>query len=57
VKANDGALGRGVGIEAGLLTSDDARAFVRSGLAARCRRVLIGPLDAEPNVALRHGYL
>jgi len=47
-------LSRGVGIEAGLLTTDDARAFVRSGLAGRCRRVLIEPLDAEPNVALRH---
>ena len=47
-------LSRGVGIEAGLLTSDDARAFVRSGLAGRCRRVLIEPLDAEPNAALLH---
>jgi uncharacterized protein (DUF849 family) len=47
-------LSRGVGIEAGLLTSDDARAFVRCGLAGRCRRVLIEPLDADPNAALRH---
>jgi len=47
-------LSRGVGIEAGLLTSEDARAFVRSGLAARCRRVLIEPLDADLNDALRH---
>ena len=47
-------LSRGVGIEAGLLTSEDARAFVRSGLAGRCRRVLIEPLDADPNVALQH---
>ena len=45
---------RGVGIEAGLLTSGDARVFVRSGLAGRCRRVLIEPLDADPNDALRH---
>jgi len=45
---------RGVGIEAGLLSRDDARAFVRSGLAGRCRRVLIEPLDAEPNAALLH---
>src|SRR6476620_5110906 len=30
-------LSRGVGIEAGLLTIEDARAFVRSGLAGRCR--------------------
>lgn len=47
-------LSRGVGIEAGLLSSDDARAFVRSGLAHRCRRVLVEPLDAEADVALRH---
>jgi uncharacterized protein (DUF849 family) len=47
-------LSRGVGIEAGLLTGDDARAFVRSGLAGRCRRVLIEPLDADPDVAVRH---
>jgi uncharacterized protein (DUF849 family) len=47
-------MSRGVGIEAGLLTSEDARAFVRSGLAGRCRRVLIEPLDADPNAALHH---
>jgi uncharacterized protein (DUF849 family) len=47
-------LSRGVGIEAGVLTADDARAFVRSGLAGRCRRVLIEPLDDDPEVALRH---
>lgn len=47
-------LSRGVGIEAGLLTRDDARAFVRSGLADRCRRVLIEPLDADPAVAVQH---
>ena len=47
-------LSRGVGSEAGLLSSDDARAFVRSGLAARCRRVLIEPLDADPDAAVQH---
>jgi len=47
-------LSRGVGIEAGLLTSDDARAFVASGLASRCRRVLIEPLDLDPEDAVRH---
>jgi len=45
---------RGVGIEAGLLRTDDARAFVHSQLADRCRRVLIEPLDADPNTAVRH---
>ncbi|MGE5927478.1 MAG: 3-keto-5-aminohexanoate cleavage protein, partial [Gemmatimonadota bacterium] len=47
-------LARGVGIEAGLLSSDDARAFVRSGLVGRCRRALVEPLDADADTALRH---
>jgi uncharacterized protein (DUF849 family) len=45
-------LARGVEIEAGLLTPDDAHAFVRSGLAGRCRRVLLEPLDEDPVLAL-----
>ena len=45
-------LSRGVSLEAGLLTTDDARAFVRSGLADRCRRVLIEPLELDPAVAI-----
>jgi uncharacterized protein (DUF849 family) len=45
---------RGVGIEAGLLSSEDARMFVRSGLADRCRRILIEPLDADPETAVQH---
>lgn len=47
-------LSRGVDVEAGLLSIEDARAFVRSGLAGRCRRVLIEPLDADPDAAVRH---
>jgi uncharacterized protein (DUF849 family) len=47
-------IARGVEIEAGLLSVEDARAFVRSGLAGRCRRVLIEPLDADPDAAVRH---
>ncbi len=47
-------LARGVGIEAGLLSVEDARAFVRSGLAGRCRRVLVEPLDEDAEVAVRH---
>jgi uncharacterized protein (DUF849 family) len=47
-------LARGAAIEAGLLTVEDARAFVNSGLAGRCRRVLIEPLDADPTLALHH---
>jgi uncharacterized protein (DUF849 family) len=47
-------LSRGVGIEAGLLSTEDARAFVHSGLAGRCRRILIEPLDADPHTAVQH---
>lgn len=47
-------LSRGVGIEAGLLCLEDAHAFVLSGLASRCRRVLIEPLDADPDAAVQH---
>jgi uncharacterized protein (DUF849 family) len=45
-------IGRGVGIEAGLLALPDAHAFVRSGLAGRCVRVLFEPLDADPDDAV-----
>jgi uncharacterized protein (DUF849 family) len=47
-------LSRGVGIEAGLLELPDAEAFLASGLAARCTRVLIEPLDADPGEAVEH---
>jgi uncharacterized protein (DUF849 family) len=47
-------ISRGVGIEAGLLSLDDAEAFVRSGIAVRCVRVLIEPLDADPDTAVEH---
>jgi uncharacterized protein (DUF849 family)/adenine/guanine phosphoribosyltransferase-like PRPP-binding protein len=47
-------IGRGVGIEAGLLALPDAHAFVRSGLADRCVRVLLEPLDAGPEAAAAH---
>jgi uncharacterized protein (DUF849 family) len=45
-------IGRGVGIEAGLLSPGDAEAFVRSGLAGRCVRVLVEPLDPDPERAV-----
>ena len=47
-------LGRGVGIEAGLLSVADAQAFVESPIADRCTRVLVEPLDAEPDAAVAH---
>jgi uncharacterized protein (DUF849 family) len=42
---------RGIGIEAGLLSLDDAHAFAESGIAARCERVLVEPLDSDPEDA------
>jgi uncharacterized protein (DUF849 family) len=47
-------LARGVGIEAGLLSLDDAVAFVALGIASRCTRALVEPLDADLDDALRH---
>lgn len=47
-------IGRGVGIEAGLLCLDDAHAFVAAGLAPRCARAMVEPLDAEPADAVAH---
>jgi uncharacterized protein (DUF849 family) len=45
---------RGVGIEAGLLELQDARVFVRSGLTNECVRVLVEPLEENPEDAVRH---
>lgn len=47
-------LERGVGIEAGLLELADAQTFARSGLADRCTRVLLEPLDSDPGTAAAH---
>jgi uncharacterized protein (DUF849 family) len=47
-------VGRGVGIEAGLLSVADAESFVRSGVAERCVRALVEPLDADPEGAVAH---
>jgi uncharacterized protein (DUF849 family) len=45
---------RGIGVEAGLLSLNDAHAFVDSGLAPRCTRAMIEPLDAVPEQATAH---
>ena len=45
-------IGRGVGIEAGLLAVADAEAFVESPVARRCLRVMIEPLDLDPEAAV-----
>ena len=46
---------RGVGVEAGLLSLGDARAFVASGIAPRCARALVEPLDPDAEDAVAHG--
>lgn len=46
-------MSQGVGIEAGLLSPDDARKFVMSPIRRQCRRVLIESLDPDPDVSLR----
>jgi len=43
---------RGIGIEAGLLSLNDARVFVASGLAPRCVRAMIEPLNPDPHDAI-----
>ncbi len=47
-------LARGIGIEAGLLSLGDARAFVTSGIAPRCVRAIVEPLDPDPHGAVAH---
>lgn len=41
-----------IGIEAGLWSVPDAEAFVKSGLAGRCLRVLIEPTEDDPGEAI-----
>jgi len=45
---------RGIGIEAGILSLDDARTFVASGIASRCVRAMVEPLDPDPLEAVAH---
>jgi uncharacterized protein (DUF849 family) len=47
-------IARSVGIEAGLLSVEDAHAFVAARIADRCVRVLVEPLDGDPSAAVEH---
>ena len=47
-------LERQIGIEVGLLSLDDAHAFVASGIAPRCVRAMVEPLDDAPDAAVAH---
>ena len=44
-------LGRGIGIEAGLLSLENAQAFVAAGIAPHCVRAMIELLDPDPDDA------
>lgn len=46
-------LSRGVDVEAGLCDADAAETFLKSGLAARCTRVLLEPQEQEMEQALK----
>jgi uncharacterized protein (DUF849 family) len=54
IELSEWLMSRGVEIEAGLLTVNDARKFIASPIRHKCRRVLIEPLDIDPKVALSH---
>jgi uncharacterized protein (DUF849 family) len=43
---------KGVGVEAGLWSHDEAVAFAASGLEDRCIRALVEPQDSEPGAAI-----
>lgn len=45
---------RGIGIEAGLLSLDDAHRFIEAGIADSCVRVMVEPLDPDPHAAVAH---
>lgn len=47
-------LARGIGVEAGLMSVDEVGAFVAAGIASRCARALIEPLDPDPGDAVSH---
>jgi uncharacterized protein (DUF849 family) len=44
--------GRGVGVEAGIWSHDEAVEFAASGLEDRCLRALVEPQDREPGAAM-----
>ena len=54
IELGEWLISRGVEIEAGLLTVEDAWKFVSSPICNKCRRVLIEPLDIDPKLALLH---
>ena len=54
IELSEWLMSRGVELEAGLLSANDARKFVASPIRNKCKRILIEPLDTDSNEALRH---
>jgi uncharacterized protein (DUF849 family) len=52
VELCESLIAQGIGVEAGVWSVADARAFVESGLPDRCLRVLIEPQEQDPSAAL-----
>jgi uncharacterized protein (DUF849 family) len=53
IELSEWLLSRGVELEAGLLSTDDAKKFVTSPIRNKCKRVLIEPLNTNPDEALQ----
>ena len=43
-------IARGVGVEAGVWNADSARSLIASGLAERCLRIMLEPIDPDLDV-------
>lgn len=54
VELVDLLLSKNIGVEAGLLCLEDAHRFIQNGIASRCVRVLVEPLDEAPRDAVLH---
>ena len=54
IELSEMLMARGIGLEAGLLSVEDARRFATAPRHLRWRRVLIEPLDEDSDLAVRH---
>ena len=54
IELSEWLISQAVEIEAGLLVVDDATKFITSPIRHKCRRVLIEPLETDPNEALNN---
>lgn len=54
VELTDLLVARAVGVEACVFTVDDAETLVRRGQVERFRRIVVEPMEADPDEACRH---